>query len=310
MTYNALVSQSCMPEMARIPTPRDTRFYQALLENAPGGIALLEETEPGAWRITYLDAGARRMLGYSVEDVAAVDPSALTHPQDVLRVEELFAGLIANPGAKPTAEYRCRHKDGSYRWIESTFSNMLAEPGVAALVINFRDISERKRAEEEARSSAQRLRTIVENEPECVKVLSREGKVVDMNAAGLQMLEAASLDELRNTNLLDFVSPNHREAFLALHERVMRGESGMLEFEVVGSKGTHRWLETHAVPLFNENHEVEFHLAVTRDVTDRRSLAEQLLQSQKLSSLGTLASGIAHDFNNILAIILGYLPML
>lgn len=310
MTYNALVSQSCMPEMARIPTPRDTRFYQALLENAPGGIALLEETEPGAWRITYLDAGARRMLGYSVEDVAAVDPSALTHPQDVLRVEELFAGLIANPGVKPTAEYRCRHKDGSYRWIESTFSNMLAEPGVAALVINFRDISERKRAEEEARSSAQRLRTIVENEPECVKVLSREGKVVDMNAAGLQMLEAASLDELRNTNLLDFVSPNHREAFLALHERVMRGESGMLEFEVIGSKGTHRWLETHAVPLFNENHEVEFHLAVTRDVTDRRSLAEQLLQSQKLSSLGTLASGIAHDFNNILAIILGYLPML
>lgn len=250
------------------------------------------------------------MLGYSAEDLADVDPSALTHPQDVLRVEDLFASLIANPEIRPTAEYRCRHKDGSYRWIESTFSNMLSEPGVAALVVNFRDISERKKAEEEARSSAQRLRSIVENEPECVKVLSREGKVIDMNAAGLQMLEAGSLEEIRNANLLDFVVQNHRDAFAALHQSVMHGQSGILEFEVVGSKGTHRWLETHAVPLFNDSHEVEFLLAVTRDVTDRRSLAEQLLQSQKLSSLGTLASGIAHDFNNILAIILGYLPML
>jgi PAS domain S-box-containing protein/diguanylate cyclase (GGDEF)-like protein len=133
-----------------------------------------------------------------------------------------------------------------------------------------------RRAEAALRESEERLRTIVESEPECVKLVSREGKLLEMNAAGLAMLEADSLAAARARPLLDFIVPEHREAFAALHQRVIRGASGTLEFEVVGLKGGRRWLETHAAPLAAAGGKGPMLLGVTRDVTERKRAEEEL----------------------------------
>jgi len=129
--------------------------------------------------------------------------------------------------------------------------------------------------------SEQRLRTIIETEPECVKVVSQEGLLLEINAAGLAMLEADSLAAVRSRKLLEFIVPEHRAAFAALHKRVIRGESGTLEFEVIGLKGGRRWLETHAAPLGGANGEVAMLLGITRDITERKRAAQELRESER-----------------------------
>lgn len=141
----------------------------------------------------------------------------------------------------------------------------------------FVDARQHQQAIEALRRSDERLRTIIENEPECVKVIGKDGALLEINKAGLAMLEIDTIENAKNYNLLDFVTPEHRETFLDLYRRVMNGETGSLEFEVRGLNGTHRWLETHAAPMRDSNGAIDSLLGVTRDVTERRH-AESRIQ--------------------------------
>ncbi len=141
----------------------------------------------------------------------------------------------------------------------------------------FASEADRKLSNEKLRASELHLRTIIETEPECVKVIGRDGELLDMNAAGLAMLEVDSLEQARGRSLPAFLLPEHQQAFMALHQRVMSGESGMLEFEIVGRKGTRRWLETHAAPMRDADGKIVSLLGISRDVTQRR-LSEERIQ--------------------------------
>jgi PAS domain S-box-containing protein len=147
------------------------------------------------------------------------------------------------------------------------------------------DITERMRLERDLAANAARLQAIVEAEPECVKIVSPEGDLLEMNPAGLKMLQAESPAQVQNKPLLSFVSPEYQAAFRELHERVMRGESGTLEFEAIGLKGGRRWLETHAVPLRDPATGCTHLLGVTRDVTSRKWAEQALRQAHQLEHL-------------------------
>ncbi|MFC5526168.1 EAL domain-containing protein [Rhodanobacter ginsengisoli] len=140
----------------------------------------------------------------------------------------------------------------------------------------FASEADRKLSEEKLRMSELRLRTIIETEPECVKVVNRDGRLLDMNAAGLAMLEVDSIEEARRRSLHSFLLPEHREPFMALHGRVMKGESAILEFEIVGCKGTRRWLETHAAPMRDAQGEIVSLLGISRDITERKYSEERI----------------------------------
>ncbi len=141
---------------------------------------------------------------------------------------------------------------------------------------NFRKEDERKRAEEELRISEQQLRTIIETEPECVKIVGKTGKLLEMNPAGLAMLEVDSIEQARQHSLLDFILPEHHDSFIGLHKQVMNGKDAILEFEIIGSQGTRRWLETHAAPLRDAKGEIVSLLGVTRDITERKRAKDRI----------------------------------
>ncbi len=197
-------------------------------------------------------------------------------------------------------------------WVRAQGSPVMDNGKAIKLLGAFHDITARKEAEAALQKSEERLRTIIETEPECVKVTGPTGELLEMNAAGLAMLEVGSLEQARSHLLLNFIEPSYHAAFLALHQRVMRGEGGSLEFEVTGLRGTRRWLETNAAPMRDAEGRVTMVLGITRDITARKqaeaaraSLEAQLRESHKMQAIGTLAGGVAHDFNNIIATILG-----
>ncbi len=128
-------------------------------------------------------------------------------------------------------------------------------------------------------ASEQRLKTIIETEPECVKVMSAQGEVLQMNAAGLAVLEADSLEQVNQAGVLSFVDPEYRDRFTALNQQAFAGASGALEFTVTGRQGRVRWLDTHAAPLRDSDGQITAVLSVTRDITQLK------LQQQKLEQL-------------------------
>ncbi len=123
-------------------------------------------------------------------------------------------------------------------------------------------------------------RAIFENEPECVKLLAADGSLLEMNPAGLRMIEADSLARVQNQCVYPLVVEAHRAAFRALTERVFHGESGALEFQIIGLRGGRRWLETHATPLRDAAGRVTALLGITRDITARKEAEAELRQAE------------------------------
>lgn len=124
------------------------------------------------------------------------------------------------------------------------------------------------------RESEFHLRSIIESEPECIKIVDAQGALVQMNPAGLAMIEADAMAQVAGLAVRDLVAPEYRERFDVMHQRVLAGEACQLEFEIVGLKGGRRWMETHAVPMSDEGQVV--HLAVTRDITTRKQAEAEL----------------------------------
>jgi PAS domain S-box-containing protein len=201
--------------------------------------------------------------------------------------------------------------NGKNRYIVFDAAPIYNNEGELLVVIEtLQDVPERKRIEEDLARSESKLRTLIDAEQDCVKLLAADGTLLEMNPAGLRMIDADSLEQVAGKSIYPLVVPEYAASVQALTDKVFQGGSGKLEFEFVGLKGTHRWVETRAVPLKGVTGEVMAMLAVTRDITERKKLEEQLRHAQKLEAVGTLTGGIAHDFNNILTSIIGYADLL
>lgn len=129
------------------------------------------------------------------------------------------------------------------------------------------------------------LRTILETQPECVKLVSPTGEILEINRAGLEMLELDDLNDLNHRPISHFVAPLDKARLIELHSFVMQGEMRRLEFSMITAKGALRHVETYAAPLRHANGEVRAMLAITRDLTERRSSQERI---QYLANFDTL----------------------
>ena len=134
----AAIDRKQVEEAVRVIENRNS----ALIQNAPDGIVLVDTQ--GVF--TFASPSAYRMFGYDREDIIGHSSLEKIHLDDLRRVQREFRSVVRDASHIALVEYRFLHKDGSYRWVEATFSNLLAEPGVNAVVNNFRDVTERKQA--------------------------------------------------------------------------------------------------------------------------------------------------------------------
>jgi PAS domain S-box-containing protein len=141
--------------------------------------------------------------------------------------------------------------------------------------------AELERAEEALVERENRLRTILETAPQCVKLIDRDGTLLEMNPAGLAIIEADGPEQVIGKNVLGVVNTPYRPAIDALLADVFCGKTGRVEYEITGLKGTRRWLEINAVPLRNKSGEITAFLGITNEITERKRAEEALRESEE-----------------------------
>ncbi len=124
---------------------RAERRLRSLIENAPDGLVILD----AVGKYVYASPNSLRHFGYTETDIVGKHGDKYTHPDDLPKIQKVFEHVMHHPGEKPKASYRFRNKQGEYRWIETTFTNLLHDEAVQGIVLNFTDITEKKYAEKE-----------------------------------------------------------------------------------------------------------------------------------------------------------------
>ena len=193
--------------------------------------------------------------------------------------------------------------------------------GLAYLLLRLREAETRLHEKEDQhqgildrlQENEYRLRTIIESEPECVKLQAADGTVLEINPAGLRLVDAGRPEDIIGRKIYEVVAPEYQAIYRENMRRVFAGESVVYEFRSTTLKGRTCWMETHAVPLRDARGEVYALLGITRDTTEHKWAEEQgrrhqteLARVARLSTMGEMATGLAHELNQPLAAIANF----
>ena len=181
---------------------RSEERFRSLVRYASDIIAILD----AEGTILYESPAVERVLGFRPEERIGTDAFSHVHSDDLGTVRSRFADLLEDPDRRFSAEYRTLDSDGNWRCFEAIGTNLLDDPVVRGIVINTRDISERRRAEKALRDSEELYRTVVEQAAENIFVVDLESKrILEANAA-LQRSLGYTLEELKAMTLYDVVA--------------------------------------------------------------------------------------------------------
>jgi PAS domain S-box-containing protein len=175
--------------------------FRALIEHSADVILLLD---PKGTILFYAPA-RHRILGYASEDFVGRDAVELLHPEERETARRLLAEAVQHPAEPLAFQFRARHQDDSWRWLEGTATNLLAEPPIQAIVVNYRDITDRKCMEEALRRSEELNRHILEVVPGGIVKVLPDGSIHQANAEAQRIL-GLSWDELSRRFVHDFAT--------------------------------------------------------------------------------------------------------
>ena len=157
MSLPGIIANDSQP--SEEPGQQYERFFRSLVENSSDAVAILDAQGV----IRYQSGGIQRVFGYTPEEMLGRDPFTFMHPDDVPRVQAVLQGILRQPGAMGAAEFRWKHKNGTWCYVESIGKNLLDDPLIRGVFINTRDLTERKATEDAAQASAREVHRLNED---------------------------------------------------------------------------------------------------------------------------------------------------
>jgi diguanylate cyclase (GGDEF)-like protein/PAS domain S-box-containing protein len=252
--------------------------FRSLIQNSSDIIMIFEADGT----INYVSPSVQRMLGYAPEDLIGRSNFDLLHPDDRVRVRCFHAENISNAGNSPTLEARLRHADGSWRHFEGAGNNLLDDPDVGGIVINLRDVTERKQAEEALRESERALLAA----QRIASVGNWSFDVVEDRAHWSdEMYRIFGLTprvQLTFKGFLSHVHPGDRRFILEAAREALKGEGRpSLDYRAVRPNGDVRYVHAQYEVERDASGWTTQLIGTLQDITELRQKEEELRQSEE-----------------------------
>ena len=287
--------------------------FRSLVQNASDVITLLDPDGV----ILYESPAVERLLGYGPEERVGTSAFAYMHGDDVERARASFVHTVGRRKSEPIVALRVRHKDGSWRHLEVTRTNLLGDPAVGAVVANSRDVTEREETRGALEESEGRFRSVVQNSSEIVKIVDADGTLKYASPA-FERLLGYDPEEAVGMNVLDYVHPDDLPRVVEETERTM-GDGGVgrnvSEYRFRHADGSWRYIEAAGAYLLDDP-AVGGVVINARDVTQRKEAearhreAEEkyrsIFENAAIGIFRTTPGGRYAEANPAAARILGY----
>lgn len=242
--------------------------FDIISRHTPDGICL------------YISPAITHVSGFDPSEIVGHAGSEFIHPDDLMEFGMSLRQMLPDHPSVTTT-YRCRHKDGHYIWVESSFRAIFDEKTgqVTEIYGVTRDITDRVLAEDELRESEDRYRALVEISPDAI-LLHQDGKILYMNPAALQLIRASCPEEVIGKKVLDIVHPAQREKVRLFIQKDLGGDlTPIIELPLIRLDGTIVPVEGRGVrTVIGGSPAVQVTL---RDVTERKKTEETLRQSEE-----------------------------
>ena len=243
------------------------QHFRALIENAHDGIVLYDS----GGRIIFYSASAKKIAGYSEKETIGKVGSDFVDPSEKEQTKTAFNQLLKTPGKSITLVQHLKHKKGHYFWTETVLTNFLHKPDINGIVSNFRDITEKKVAEEKQRETQILLKSINENMTEGLFM----GVVGDTfkyaNQAFLELSGYRSFNELKKVLPKDLYV-REEDRIKILQELAKTGSSKNQEVEFRRKNGTTYWTSISMSFLKNQPN---YYVGTVRNITKERDFARK-----------------------------------
>ena len=252
------------------------RRWRQLIQNSSDAISVL-----GAdGTVVFSSPAIERLFGYVSDEAAGAGMLDQVHPDDLPQAIEIFEAITNRAGPSDPLVIRIFRADGSVAWVEAVANNLLDDPDVAGIVINTRDVSDRKAAEEALVRSEEKWRRLFQHSSDVVSVIGRDGTVVS-STSGSRFFDAP-VDTYEGAGLLDFVHPADAEKALTMFEQIAKepGAGPPLEIRVADANGEWHWIEGIATNLLDDP-VIEGIVVNTRNIDQRRRAEDALRESEE-----------------------------
>ncbi|MDQ3970769.1 MAG: PAS domain S-box protein, partial [Thermoproteota archaeon] len=282
--------------------------FRSLIQNSSDVIAVI-----GADAVTrYVSPSIERVLGYKPEERVGKKTfeSSIVHPDDIDRVRKVIAGIGEDPGATATIECRMVHADGTTRYVEAIGKNLLDDPRVGGVVVNYRDISERREAEEALRESEERFRSLIQNASDLITILEADGTIRYDSPAVERMLGYKPEDRI-GKNASEYMHPDDTERVQRSFAEALDNPGVVqspIEFRIRHEDGSWRHVEVTRSNLLDDP-AVRGVVANARDVTERKEAEKKYRDIFENAAEGiyqTTLDGRFISVNPALARLFGY----
>ncbi len=283
--------------------------FRSLIRNASDIILVVDA---GA-TIRFASPSVERILGYQYPELLGTSGVDLVHPDDLARVRSFYANVLGNPGITPSIELRLRQRDGTWRYIEAIGSNALEDPGVAGVIFNARDITERKEAEEALRRNEERFRSLVQNASDVIDIVATDGTILYISPS-IEGVLGYRPEERIGRSAFDsaILSPDDSAKLRVLFTQLVKDPSATGSIEVRARHKDGSWRNLEGVFSNRADDPALGGIVVNyRDVTERKRAAEEVRRSEELDRLRLeFISSVSHELRTPLTAIQAGLGML